>query len=235
MVSSLYRSGLSLGSEGVCRKRTYAYRVWGFEFWGNHSQGRRNREGTLSSRSNCTSSNEAATPYHPGTAAGSIRWTRAVVTISTLPCPIGRLTSTISSSISAPRAISFGQRKNTPVELMSRVTSVTGKSSARDTTLRNRKGSLSEARGYSRCSWFTPTACVGTRPKPRGGAGASSGLMRRAGTRTGSAAIFSKEGARLALLASFSPDRMRVTRFVALISPPEMPLHCRHYRSNCAF
>src|SRR5271170_3730350 len=56
-----------------------------FEFWEDRYQGRRNREGTPSSRSKCTSSKAAATPYHPGMAAGSIRCTRAVLTITTLP------------------------------------------------------------------------------------------------------------------------------------------------------
>lgn len=35
------------------------------------NQGLRYRVGTRSSRSNCTSSKEAATPYHPGMDAGS--------------------------------------------------------------------------------------------------------------------------------------------------------------------
>ncbi len=39
------------------------------------NQGLRKRAGTRSSRSNCTSSKEAAIPYHPGIEAGSWRWT----------------------------------------------------------------------------------------------------------------------------------------------------------------
>jgi hypothetical protein len=42
---------------------------------GRKIQGLRNRAGTRSSRSNCTSSKEAAIPYHPGVAAGSQRCT----------------------------------------------------------------------------------------------------------------------------------------------------------------
>src|SRR5260370_26585164 len=47
------------------------------KFWreiGRTIQGLRKRAGTRSSRSNCTSSKEAAIPYHPGVAAGSERW-----------------------------------------------------------------------------------------------------------------------------------------------------------------
>ena len=46
----------------------------------------------------------AATPNQPGMAAGSNRCTRAVVATTTFPRPMGRLTSTISSSIRVPIA-----------------------------------------------------------------------------------------------------------------------------------
>src|SRR2546421_11254927 len=51
---------------------------------------------------------------------------------------------------------------------MFRVTRVTGNSSATLFTLRSLRGSFKLARGYSRCSGYTPTACVGTRAKRRG-------------------------------------------------------------------
>jgi len=51
-----------------------------------------------------------------------------------------------------------GNRKYTPVELISRVTRVIGNSSATWSTLRNLRGSFSVARGYSRSSGSTPTA-----------------------------------------------------------------------------
>src|SRR5262250_1745423 len=81
-----------------------------------------------SSRSNSRSSNDAAIPNQPGMAAGSVRVTRALLTITTLPRPIGLLTKTTSNSIAVCAAKLRGQRKNTPEELMSRVTSVIGKS-----------------------------------------------------------------------------------------------------------
>src|SRR6267154_1647353 len=118
----------------------------------NVNQDLRKREGTRSSRSNCTSSNEAAMPYHPGMEAGSWRWTCALVASTTLPWPIGLLTRTTSISIEAPTGSGLGQRKYTPVELISRVTSVTGNSSGVLLILRSRRGSLRVARGYSRCS-----------------------------------------------------------------------------------
>ena len=61
---------------------------------------------------------------------------------TTLPRPIGRLTRMISSSISVPRVSALGQRKYTPVELMSRVTSVIGNCSGTLLTLRSRNGAV---------------------------------------------------------------------------------------------
>ncbi len=83
--------------------------------------------GTLSSRSNSSSSKEAAIPNQPGMAAGSRRVMRALLTMTTLPRPMGRLTRTTSNSTTVPRASLRGHRKKTPVELMSRVTRVIGK------------------------------------------------------------------------------------------------------------
>src|SRR5277367_7031497 len=55
-----------------------------------------------------------------------------------------------------------------PLELMLRVTSVTGNGSGSLATRRSRMGSDSAARGALRRSSTTPTACVGTRANRRG-------------------------------------------------------------------
>jgi hypothetical protein len=113
--------------------------------------------------------------------ADSTRRTRAREETTTFPYPSGRLTKTISSSISHSSESGFGLRKNTPEELMSRVTSETGYCSMIPLTLLNFSGNLSDARGHSRCSRCTPTACVGTRTNLRGCGVCSSGMIRRAG------------------------------------------------------
>jgi hypothetical protein len=64
---------------------------------------------------------------------------------------------------------------------MSRVTSVIGNSSSWPETLRSFSGSFRLARGYSRCSGCTPTACVGTRMNRRGSSGLKSGLQQSTG------------------------------------------------------
>ena len=181
-----------------------------------------------SSRSNWTSSKAAAMPCQPGIAAGSVLQTRALVTATTLPRPKGLLTRTISSSMKAPIVSCLGQRKWTPVELMLRVTSVIGNSSGCPSTLRRRIGRFRLARGYSRCSGCTPTACVGTRTKRRGCAGWRSGARRRAGTR-GASGISCGPAAdsRAASAGSSGHDSNGATRFVALIKPSETPLYSR--------
>lgn len=187
----------------------------------------RNREGTPSSRSNCMSIKDAAIPYQFGVAAGSARSTCAIVATTTFPRPSGRLTRTISSSIDAPASNGLGHRKYTPVELMSRVTSVTGNSSKTRFTLRSRSGNLSVARGYSRCSGCTPTACVGTRTNCRGCVSRRSGRTRSAGACTG-IAMGRVAGAGIAAcvvaVAASLFETNKLARFVALISPPEMLL-----------
>src|SRR5579863_6367042 len=140
-----------------------------------------NRPGTLSSRSKAKSSKLAAIPYHPGIFADSTRRTRALEETTTFPYPSGRHTKTISNSISLSIARSFGLRKKTPEELMSRVTSETGYCSTIPLTLLNFRGSFSDALGDSRCSRCTPTACVGTRTNLRGCGDFKSGITRRAG------------------------------------------------------
>lgn len=93
---------------------------------------------------------------------------------------------------------------------MSRVTSVTGYSSSIPATLLNCRGSLSEARGHSRCSVCTPKECVGTRTNWRDWVVLNRGITRSAGGRetsgcfgraAGSEIIF---GAAATLRAGFS-------------------------------
>src|SRR5260370_13032310 len=170
-------------------------------------------------------------PYQPGMAAGSVLQTCAIVTTTTFPSPSGLLTSTISSSIATPSAMCLGHRKWTPVELMLRVTKDIGDSSGTPLAPRRRSGSLRAARGYSRCSGCTPTACVGTRTKRRGCDGTRSGAMLSAGTRDtcesgcGPGAAWQDSTAGLA-----DHDSNGITRFVALISPSRTPLPSRWLR-----
>jgi hypothetical protein len=190
----------------------------------------RNREGTPSSRSNCMSVKDAAIPYQLGVAAGSARSTCAIVATTTFPRPSGRLTSTISNTIGTPTSNGLGHRKYTPVELMFRVTSVTGNSSRTRFTLRSRSGSFSVARGYSRCSGCTPNTCVGTRTKRRGCVSRRSGSTCSAGACTG-IAMGRVAGvgiaARVVAVAASLFKTNKLARFVALISPPEMLLRRR--------
>ncbi len=189
--------------------------------WVRETYGFRKREGMRSSRSNWTSSKAAAMPYQPGMAAASVRHTCAIVAMTTLPRPKGLRTSTISSSIEAPTGSCLGQRKKTPVELMSRVTRVTGDSSGTPPAPRRRNGRFSVARGYSRCSGSTPTACVGTLTNRRGcvgPVGPSSGATRRVGTRGTSASDCAPATGSRAFAAGLPDhDSNGGTRFVAPI------------------
>src|SRR5690242_5127626 len=66
---------------------------------------------------------------------------------------------------------------------MLRITSVMGWSSGTPLTALRRSGSFSLARGYWRCSGWTPTAWVGTRTNCRGREDRNKGTTRRAGVR----------------------------------------------------
>jgi len=180
-----------------------------------------------SSRSNSRSSNDAAIPNHPGMAAGSVRATRALLTMTTFPRPIGRLTSTTSSSMGVCAASWRGHRKKTPDELMSRVTSVIGKSSARPFTLRRRSGSRKLALGYSRCSGNIPTACVGTRANRRTGLSGLKGNTLNDGTRgapvAGIPAPDVANGPNGSGLTNRSSTSLRTAWLDAFISPSVAP------------
>lgn len=65
--------------------------------------------------------------------------------------------------MAVPGSKILGARKYTPLELMLRVTNVTGIGSTASPTRVKRKGSDSDARGLLRLSCATPMACVGTR------------------------------------------------------------------------
>src|SRR6516162_10945673 len=127
----------------------------------------------------------------------------------------------MSSSISVPASKDFGQRKKTPEELISRVTSVMGYSSRTPQTLLSCRGSFKLARGLSRCSVWTPTAWVGTCRNRRGCGVLSSGLTHSAGTGCGPG-LWEKRGARSGC-STCSGERGKFSqakaRFLALISP----------------
>jgi hypothetical protein len=186
------------------------------------------RVGTPSSRSNFKSSNEAAMPNQPGMFAGSTRRTHAAVTATTFPRPIGRLTRMISSSMAELISRRFGQRKKTPVELMSRVTSVIGKSSGTLPTLRNLSGRRSDARGYSRCSRKTPTACVGIRAKRRIEFVVHRGTTFRDGVRVGAGVEADSDCGILLVSTKCGSETSfcvsgKAILLVAFISTPETP------------
>jgi len=108
---------------------------------------------------------------------------------------------------------------------MSRVTSVTGKSSGTWLTLRRRNGSFRVARGYSRCSGRTPTACVGTRTKRRGCVSEENESRRKGDVDAGRGAGVgiacgpaASTGHAFATLSS-GKGNIRLARFFALISP----------------
>src|SRR6266480_5760578 len=78
-----------------------------------------NRDGKGSSRKKRISSNAAATPYQPDCAASAVRTTCASVHIRTEPGLVGRSTTTNSISMGVPGSIRLGERKYTPLELIS--------------------------------------------------------------------------------------------------------------------
>jgi hypothetical protein len=98
---------------------------------------------------------------------------------------------------------------------------VIGNSSITPSTLRSFNGSLSEARGRSRCSLCTPTACVGTRTNRLGWGFLNSGMTRSVGTRGATGASGTTIGIAAAAVDSVCGDSFSqaTARFVALISP----------------
>src|SRR2546423_1771889 len=106
---------------------------------------------------------------------------------------------------------------------MSRVTNVTGNSSWTLFTLRSFKGRCRVARGYSRCSGWTPTAWVGTRAKRRG-AWVLRSTGRKAGNKSelGAMSGATDAMARASAVAFFATGSKVLARLLALISPSEM-------------
>jgi hypothetical protein len=111
---------------------------------------------------------------------------------------------------------------------MSRVTRVIGDSSGTPPTARRRRGRFKMARGYSRCSGCTPTACVGTRTNRRGCPGTGSGARRSAGPRgLSGTGCGPRAGSRASANGLGGQDSNRGTHFVALITPSETAIHFR--------
>ena len=114
------------------------------------------------------SSNVAATPNQPSFVYASARTTWATAHMRTAPRPSGRLTSNTSRSIGVPGSISWGLRKKTPLELMSRVCNGRCEELRCPATRCRSSGRASRAREYLRRSRARPTVCVGTRAIPLG-------------------------------------------------------------------
>src|SRR5271167_4779964 len=114
---------------------------------------------------------------------------------------------------------------------MSRVTSETGKYSTVPETLRKFSGSFSDARGHSRCSRCTPTACVGTRTNRRGCGDLSSGRTRKAGRR-GEIGFSGSAGAapNLAFGSGKKGNSSQASALLALISPLS-EMNVQNYRT----